>query len=120
MEGKGWDVQLGDGALSAEVPDEQNEQFLSDHEKCVRVYGYDRTPKMNQEEAEEYYEELVTAGECLREEGFTTPDPASRQATIEALLNGQLPSWNPYDHVIADDGPGDDFARAYEACPPPW
>lgn len=120
MKINGWEVRIEDGGLSAEVPDEQDEQFLRAHTECVEKFGYERPPQMTRQEAEEYYERLVTAGVCLRDHGYTAPDPASRQATVEDLMNGRLPSWNPYEGVLTNAISGDELDSAYEACPPPW
>lgn len=120
MEVKGWDVRIEGEGMVAEVPDAQNDQFLQDHEECITKFGYGKPPEMDRQEAGQFYDALVETGLCLSDLGYTVPEPASRQATVDALMNGELPSWDPYDQVFTNVTSTSELDRAYEACPPPY
>jgi hypothetical protein len=101
MADKGWEVQLdNDGGWSTTVgvPDEQLEQFDADVDDCRATFGLDQPPPpLTQQEAEELYDLLTGAvADCVRNLGYTVPEPPSRQAYVELLTGGGLADWHPH------------------------
>ncbi len=117
MDEQGWDTRVtADGGLSASIPDEQLEQYQHDLDECAARFGYDEPPPpLTRQEAEAYYDELVQATECVRELGYPTPEPASKQATVEALMRGEGPPWLPHERLLDTDD-GDALDHAAREC----
>lgn len=100
MTDKGWEVQLDNDGWSTTVgvPVEQLEQFDSDMDDCRATFGLDQPPPPpTQQEAEEAYDLLTGAvSDCVRELGYTVPEPPSKRAYVENLTSGGLADWHPY------------------------
>lgn len=115
---KGWDVtSRDDGGFGYELSEEQLDPFDQAREECHLSLGYDfEPPEYSQDEAAEIYDAFVTAAECVRDLGYEVPDPPSKQAFVEEMVSGDLPSWNPYNGVV---GLSDDIAwrRTERECP---
>lgn len=123
MTEKGWNVTANtDGSWETvdSIHVSQEQQFEADVEECRDRFGYERgAPKMTQEEAEEFYDAQLDAAECLRENGYTTPEAVSKQAAVESLINGGPPLWDPYEHVVDSADSATELEEVFEKCPQP-
>lgn len=121
MSDLGWEVEANaDGSWSTidGIPAEQNEQFEADAAQCESRYGYDIPPQVSRNEAERYFEALLEAAECVRSLGFQVPEPPSRQSFVSSIVNGELPSWNPYERLVASAS-RPEIEGVFEECPQP-
>lgn len=104
MAEKGWEAQQDEGINQFAVPDEQQEQFLTDHEDCTVSFGYPvGIPSYTAEEADAIYDELLALGECVEDHGHPMDEPPSRALFVEGLVANPVPIWHPYD-LAAEGG----------------
>jgi hypothetical protein len=124
MSAKGWDVGVdAQGRMTTPhdgVPNSQIEQYRNDAQECLANFGYDKftiTPEM----ASSFYDKQVALAQCLRGLGYVIPDPPSREAYVEELVNTGGASWFPWQAVQDAVHAGDSNAsKAAEAvCPQP-
>ena len=116
---RGWDVEADpvNGGISAiEIPPSQQSAYDADYEECNTEALAD-LPDFTRDVAEDFYDDLVASGECLKELGYSVPEPPSKQASVDSMLDGDIidPLWDPYSK-IAGSGVWED---ALEECPQP-
>lgn len=123
MTEKGWNVAANpDGSWETvdSIHVSQEERFEADVEECRDRFGYERgAPTMTQEQAEEFYDALLNAAECLKDLGLTTPEAVSKQASVESLINGGPPLWDPYEHVVGSVESAAELEEVFKECPQP-
>lgn len=117
----GWDVTTHpDNSMSTGgIPDDQRDRFDSDHKQCIQEGGFDQPrPPITEQQASEYFDALLEAGDCVSDLGYLVDDPPSRQAAIEALQQERIDvGWDPYEQVILTEP--SKLEDVYRECPPP-
>jgi hypothetical protein len=106
--------------MTVDVPEAQHAQFTRDNAECVELYGEPPPPPMTEAEATQLYDAMTATTECLRNLGWTTPDPPSREATVAAILDTGFPSWDPYQHVDEAVASSVELREIEQDCPRPW
>jgi hypothetical protein len=116
---------LGDAVdIPGGVPDEQRDAASAAFSECSeRIEGPPVT--LTAEVVGTYYDDLLEAAACLRDEGVEVDDPPSRDAFIDGMLNAQVNVegahwWSPYANAGAVAGYSDAEWQAFQAaCPQP-
>jgi len=127
MRERGWPARSnGMGIDSFGYPYDQHDIMTADMLDCWNLYGSPSEPKQSAEitpeAATNYFAALNVEAECLRELGFTFPDPPSEQSFIDGLLGDEgLLVWDPFLAVQSDQryALGITMTEAKETCPVP-
>lgn len=122
LAGKGWEVTANpDGSYTAGVPTEQVNEFQAAETECIVELGLDEPWSLTEAEAAAYFDALVAAAECLRDElGYDIPEPPSRQAAIEEIMTPPIDlGWDPYAGPILGATSGDEYEVIFATCPQP-
>jgi hypothetical protein len=119
---KGWEVIANpDGSYTAGVPAEQAGQFQAAETECIVELGLDQPWTLTETEAAAYFDALVAAAECLRDEfGYDIPEPPSRQSAIEEIMVPPIDlGWDPYAGPMLGATTGEELEAIFTTCPRP-
>jgi hypothetical protein len=95
------------------------DQFDADDQECQELLD-DPPPSLNAQQAEQYFDALLEAAECISDLGYPVSNPPSRGAAIEALTQPiiDLDGW-PYDDALRSAESGAERDEVYVVCPQP-
>lgn len=109
LKARGWDVDLTDGVITAEVPEEQSSVYERDSEECLVEAGVDTDAPLTQEQLRAVFVWYSDISQCLQDYGYSVPPRPSEQAFMESY--GTDP-WIPWSELN-----GLQLSQATEKCP---
>ncbi len=124
LQDKGWPEQIVHDAFRSKVSvtlqgwESDPTRFASDVETCYEAYGPSPAPPaLTRDIAAEGWERQMKARDCLKEKGFSLPDPPSREAYVDAHMRGEPTGTIELDIRKNEELSSLGSAWAYEQCP---
>ncbi|AWB88982.1 hypothetical protein C2138_04995 [Salinibacterium hongtaonis] len=114
----GWRADDFGGIESPELPGEQFDLQREQRDLCIKQVGgnFSGTVEFDQAKIQRVYLLEVEAVSCLREQGYTVPEPPSEQSYIDGW--GKEDSWHSW--TVISDQIGSNVSELSEICPDPW
>ncbi|MEY2848004.1 MAG: hypothetical protein RI885_669 [Actinomycetota bacterium] len=119
LEGQGWEVtRTADGAFEVTYSVDQEAQYQAQRTQCYSdsEEKLGTQPKLTESAVSALYDQQVSTSDCLEALGFDIPDPPTKQAWVEQVLqsSGSSDTWYPYNYLEAEDQ-----VSASQKCPEP-